>query len=511
MSDEESIPQADDAGGADGDDASLTSKVIKGAGWVFAGKMVGRGLSLLRMVVLANLLDPKDFGLFGIVMLAIAALSRFTSTGFNVALVQRQENTEEYLDTAWTVQVVRAFLLALLLYVAAPWLALFFEEPRVVPLLRVMCIGVAVMGLSNIGMIYLGKELQFHKSFAYESLAGAISLAVGIVLAYTMRSVWALIWSGLAGRVAMVVMSYMFHPYRPRFEFKWERFKPLFHFGKFVLLQTILVFLCTQGDDAFVGKYLTAQALGLYQMAYRLSNMAATQIAHVVGRVTFPAYAKIQDQPERLAAALRRTFRLVSAAVLPVSLGLLAVAPEVIEVVLGGGKWRAMTPSLQVLCIYGLTRALTASFAPIYRARARMDITVWFQLLRLLVMAAAIYPMSRSWGVTGASIAVTLSGPVVLFLSVRALSKLLGCSRWSLVKPAIAPVWSCMLMLGAVFSVKRLLPVNWSGLIGMIAVGALVYGVSLVATSAEMREIAQKQWRRLTGRKNHTRGGPDAT
>lgn len=119
---------------------SLKSRVIKSGGWVFGGKVAGQGLSLLRMIILARLLAPRDFGLFGIVMLALATMRTFTNTGFDQALIQRQDETEGHLDTAWTIQILRGFVLAGAVFLAAPLLASFFNEPLATPMLRVVCL-----------------------------------------------------------------------------------------------------------------------------------------------------------------------------------------------------------------------------------------------------------------------------------------------------------------------------------------------------------------------------------
>ena len=147
---------------------SLTSRVVKGGAWVFAGKMAGRGLQLVKMVVLARLLVPEDFGLFGIVMLALAAMETFTQTGFHTALIQKKDDIEQYLDTAWTVQVVRGLVLAAALFLSAPLFAWFFDEPRVVPLLQALSAIEVLRGLSNIGTVYFEKELEFRKQVTYQ-------------------------------------------------------------------------------------------------------------------------------------------------------------------------------------------------------------------------------------------------------------------------------------------------------------------------------------------------------
>jgi O-antigen/teichoic acid export membrane protein len=118
--------------------------------------------------------------------------------------------------------------------------------------------------------------------------------SVSITLAFTLRNVWALVWGGLAASFVRLFMSYLIHPYRPRLSLARKELQELFGFGKWLLGSGVLVFLVTQGDDLFVGKVLGPAALGLYQMAYLISNLPATEISRTMAQVAFPAYSKLQ-------------------------------------------------------------------------------------------------------------------------------------------------------------------------------------------------------------------------
>ena len=136
-------------------DASITSRVVKGSVWIFGGQIANRGLQLIKSIVLARLLTPADFGLFGIVLLVLNALEAFTQTGFEKALIQRRDDARHHLDAAWTMQLIRNLALTLLLYTSAPFIGRFFNEPRAIQLLRVLSLTKAITGFKNIGIIYL--------------------------------------------------------------------------------------------------------------------------------------------------------------------------------------------------------------------------------------------------------------------------------------------------------------------------------------------------------------------
>ncbi len=228
---------------------------------------------------------------------------------------------------------------------------------------------------------------------------------VGIVLAYHLRSVWALVWSGLAGTFASCVLSYAIHPYRPRLRFSAARARELHGFGRWVFVSGVLTLVIVQGDDAFLGKVLGAAALGLYQVAYRLSNAAATEIAHTVAAVAFPAYSAIQDDTARLRSALFRTLALTLLLVVPVAAVMAGLAPALVGVVFGP-KWAGMAVPIQVLCAFSILRGYGASVSSALYATGNPREQAKTALLNALVLVACIYPLTAAWGIPGTCVAV---------------------------------------------------------------------------------------------------------
>jgi len=462
---------------AKGAEPSLTARVVRGAAWVFAGKMVGRGLDLVRLVVLARLLSPADFGLFGIVMLAIAALQTFTRTGFDTALIQRKAGTEAYLDTVWTVQVVRALALAAILFSAAPLVGWFFGDPRAVPLLRVMCVSVVLGGLANIGVIYFRKDLEFHKQFVYSFVPAVISVAVGVVLAYRLRSVWALLWAGMAGAATRCLLSYAIHPFRPGVRFDRAQAAELFRFGRWVLLSSALLFLITHGDDVFVGKVLGVAALGLYQMAYRASNMAATEITHTISSVTFPSYSRIQDDVGRFRGAYLSVLASTMFLAMPVAVGTAAIAPTLIRVVLGA-KWSAAIIPTQVLCVFGLARAYGATTGPVFYGSGTPKHLTYAALIQLGLMVPLIWPATSAFGLAGTCVAVTAPMLVAQCYASLKVSRVLSLSMSELLLHMALPVIPSLAMLAAVLGAASCMGESLPALCALVLLGMLAYAAT---------------------------------
>ena len=387
---------------------SLSQRVIKSGFWVFSLKITERAFSLIRLIILARILAPHDFGLMGIAMLTMATLETFSQTGFQAALIQKKENTELYLDAAWTIMIIRGFILFTILYFIAPYAAIFFKSPQAKPIIRIIGFSILFQAFTNIGVIYFRKELEFNKQFIYQLSGTLADFIVAISAALILRSVWALVFGLLAGNAVRCFVSYLVHPYRPHLSLDLGKAKELFGFGKWVLGSSILVFLITQGDDIFVGKLLGATALGFYQMAYRISNMPATEITHVISQVTFPAYSKLQDNIPKLREAYLKVLQLTAFLSFPIAGLIFVLAPDFTKIFLGE-KWMPMVPAMQVLVFAGLVRSIAATTGPIFHAVGKPKIDTKWQIVRLFALAALIYPFTIKWGILGASIVVFLS------------------------------------------------------------------------------------------------------
>ncbi|MFH1634925.1 MAG: lipopolysaccharide biosynthesis protein, partial [Chloroflexota bacterium] len=331
-------------------DSSLSRKVSKGALWVTAASISARALNLVSAIILARLLAPEDFGLMAIAMAIIAFSQGTTQTGFESALIQKQEKPEDFLDTAWTFELARYLILFLIIFLAAPLFASFFKEPRAVAILRVISLSLVFQGLRNIGVVYFRKNLDFHKQFVLEIVPVMANICVVIPLAFSLRNVWALVWASLTTSFATCCISYVMHQYRPRLDFNIKRAKNLFNFGKWILGASIIVMIRDQGMTMFVGKFLGIPILGFFNRAGVFSTMIFQQISEIVWKVGYPAYSQLQQHPERFKQAYLKTLRLLTFIGIPMAGGLFVLSYDFVHLFLTD-KWLPVVPLMQLLCL----------------------------------------------------------------------------------------------------------------------------------------------------------------
>ena len=392
---------------------TLSQRAAQSGVWVFALQGATRVARFIRTIILARLLSPEDFGLMGLALLAVSTLSTFTQTGFSSALIQRRERVEGYLDTAWTFSILRALLLSVALLLAAPFLGGFFDEPAAAPIIRVVAISVLLRGLENIGMLHFQRDLEFAKTFVFEMSSILAELTVVLVSAFLLRSVWALVLGLLAERVARVVASYLIHPYRPTLRLDLGKASQLFGYGKWLSLSHILIFVGSRGDDLVVGKVIGTAGLGLYQLAYKISQPAVTDTTYVIERAAFPTYAKLQGEQTRLRNAYFRIASVSLALSVPAALGILVLGGDFVRLFLGD-DWLAMIPAVRILALAALLKSIASTGSPLFKGSGRPQFEFHMQLARAATVGAFIIPFSLRWGIAGGALTVVLSGVSML-------------------------------------------------------------------------------------------------
>jgi lipopolysaccharide exporter len=438
---------------------SLSQRVARGGVWVFALRGVEKFLGLVRLIILARLLAPNDFGLFGIALLVIATLETFSQTGFQTALVQQKGDIARYLDTAWTACAIRGTILFIVLFFSAPYVALFFNTPKASLIIQVIGFSIVLNGFTNIGVIYFQKELEFGRQFIYQLSVTLADFIVVVSAALAFKNVWAFVFGLLAGNITGLVVSYVIHPYRPRLRLDIRRAKELFGFGRWIFVSSILAFLITQGDDAFVGKILSATMLGFYQMAYKIANIPATEITHIISQVTFPAYTKIQDNLPRLREAYLRVLQLTAYLSFPIAGLIVILAPDFTKIFLGE-KWMPIVPATQVLVLWGLIRSIGTATGQIFVSIGKPGIVTKLQFIALILLGISIYPFSIKWGILGTSLAVVLatlvSNLVAFYIGIRTLQ----CGTLNFSKMILVPLFNTTFSVSILLIVKAAYGVN---------------------------------------------------
>ena len=477
---------------------SGTQRVIHAGFWAVAFNSVDQVLIFARFIALAVLLSPRDFGVFGIGLVTLAALDALTRPGIRNALIQKSGDIEPYVDVAWTLQMTRGVVVATFLWIFAPWVAAFVDTPDAEQLMRVLGVIFLIQEVSNPRVLYFHRDLEFHKDFHFRVSGALADLIVALVAAFWLRNYWALVLGFAARNCAMFVVSYQLLHYRPRIAMQWHKLKELLNYGVWVWLTGLLNFIVQQGASVVVGKSLGASALGWLQMAQRIPSLALQQgVINPMASVAFPAYAKIRGDHARLRHAFLRVTALWAAVTLPMASGIAAVGGDFTRIFLGE-KWLPMVPALILLSIALLVRSLVATAMPLFMGQGRPRLAFYLVATEALTLSILIYPFVTRWGITGAGAATLIAALVALLVWYAELKNRLQLGAKDIAMAIGPPLLSVCTMLIAVllfrnFSLPdpplaKLLDVAW--FFTEVTVGAVVYVLSMQACQWSIKDYA---------------------
>lgn len=436
---------------------SLGEKTTKGGFWLIGTQATTRAFDFVRTIVLARILLPTDFGVFGIVLLVTSIVETFTETGFAHAIIQKKDdNSDEFLNTAWTATVIKALAVSLVLFVLSYFAVLFFGEPTAGPMIRVLSVYVIINGLANIKTVFLQKQMRFHKLFKYKVIGTIVQTIASIVLAIILRNAWAMVIGLILGAIANAIASYVIIPHTPRLTIVKEKIKYLWNYGKWLTGSSILSFLITDADDIFVGKLLGTETLGLYQVSYRISNLPSAELSRIVSGVAFPAYASIQDKIDKLQKAFGKVYEAISFSSIFIGAAIAVLAGSFTLLFLGE-NWVSIVPVIQLLVVSGVTRSFASATGSIFLATGRTKDMAAMQVIQIVIMYALIVPLTLNYGIVGTSLAVAFSAFALFFIRTMYCVKILGLKSRFVFSPLATSFGTVVAPVAGVLIIKSLL------------------------------------------------------
>ena len=385
----------------------LTRRVVTGVGWNASSSLISQLIGFIRSIVIARLLVPEEFGLFSMAMTIMLGLTALTTLGLDQTILARKFDSDSelraQLDTVWSAELMRTLLLTLLLLACAYPVSSFYGQPKLLGLVSILSLATLFDGMRNIGLALLRKQISFARIFWYELTTNITAAVLTIALAVRFRSVWALVLGQIIAAALGMLLSYAFHPYRPRFAFDRVAFKRVLNFGKFGLVIAIGSYITTTADNVVVGRLLGARALGNYALAYNLASFPIGVLVFALSKVTLPAFAELAATvPARVDNAFTRVFTLSALLLISLQVPLFILSADVVQV-LYGPKWSVAAPVLRVLSLIiplrGLVLIINSFLVGLNRPRPVATGKVFEAALFLCLL----FPMTRALGLTGAA------------------------------------------------------------------------------------------------------------
>lgn len=463
--------------------SAVGRSMAKGAAWMVLFRVFERSIGVLSTLILARLLIPADFGLIAMAMSFVAILELLWTFTFDNALIQNATAGRSHYDTAWTLNVCLGLIIAAGLAAVSYPAAWFYEDPRIVPIVLCLAVSALLQGFENIGVVAFRKEMRFGMEFGYQATRKIAGFLVTIPLAFALRNYWALVAGMLTGRVAAVVISYIAHPFRPRFTL--ANSSDLLGFSKWLFVNNVLFAIQMRSQDFVIGKTSGATGLGLYNVSYEISTLPSTELVAPINRAVFPGFAKVANDPPAITRGYLRVLGMIGLVTLPAGLGIAAVADLLIPTVLGA-NWLQAVPIVKILAVYGALAAMGSVFSPTFMALGRPRMLLVFTALNVALFVPTVIYGAVTRGVIGAAwgclLVVTVMLPVSHFIACRALNlpvRIVIAEVW---RPALAAA----VMYGSVTQLVQSMAPEVDSLIllpqllASVLVGVLVYALTLL-------------------------------
>jgi len=457
---------------------TLVQKVAKGIMWTGSSAATVTLLNFGILAVLARLLSPSDFGLMGMVMVVTGFATMIADLGLGSAVIQRQNVTHEQISTFFFLNIIFGIVLGGIVYFTSGLIEKIFKTTDLVSLLKVISFSFLIISLGQTFRTLLVKWMNF-KKLAMVEVSGIFIYGISsITLAVKGFGVWSLVIGFLVRQIGETVLLWIFTAFKPQLFFNLKKVKNLFNFGIYVFGERIFNYFNRNLDYIIIGFFLGAEALGFYTLAYQLMLFPLFKISHVILKVIFPAFSRIQNENKKMRDGYLKIVKYISLATFPMMVGIFVVAPEFINVIYGA-KWQPTVLVLQILCLVGIFQSIGTTVGTIQYAKGRPDIGFKWNLFTLCFIATAFF-VGVKWGIVGVAVAYTLVS-IILSPIIQSITNRLIELKWKdFLKQFINPTMGSMLIIVVVFSLKifllnRFVLSQFAILISSVLLGVGVY------------------------------------
>ena len=423
---------------------SLTDKTISGLNWSFLGTYGNAIINTIVGIVLARLLTPQDFGLIGMVYIFTGLADLFATLGMGESVIRIKNLNDNYIRVATTLTITASVLIYLVFYFSSPFIAAFYNEPKIIPIIKVLSFLFLIKAVATISYSRLQRNLDF-KTIMVLSITNSVTYGItSSVLAIRGFGVWSLVYGNLAASIISAFLTLRKSPPSLKPLLKKNEFKELAGFGSGVTLSNILLYGSSNVDYLIIGKFINPSALGLYTRAFNLMTESISKISGGIYSVLFPAFAAAQNEKQKLRIAYLRTIKTLSYFVFPV-LAVMMINADYIIKGLYGVKWAGAVPVFRILAFGGILRATLPYSGAIAHATGRVYAEVFQQLVYFLILGGfALYTIK--FGIEGIAFAV-VAALVWMFFAQSYLAIKIIDSSWKEFLYSLIPAFANLIVM----------------------------------------------------------------
>jgi O-antigen/teichoic acid export membrane protein len=378
---------------------SLSNKTATGILWNFIEQMSARGIGIIITLMLARLLVPADYGLVAMMAVFLAVAGSVMDSGFKQALIRMQDASQQDFNTAFYANLVLGCFAYLLLFISAPYIAAFYDEARLIVLIRVAGIAIILNSFQVVQSAILNRALNFKAQLQSTVPATFISGIAAVVLAYIDWGVWALVGQMLLSALLTSAFLWRMKLWRPTFTFSQQSLNRMFGFGSKLFISGLLDIVFTNLFVIVIAKMFSAAVAGHYFFAESIKKLILNQLVTTISTVTYPAMATMQHDNIALKNGYRKVVQITTFLLFP-AMGLMAALAEPLFQLLLTDQWLPAVPYLQLMCIAGVMFPLHVINLDILKVKGRSDLFLYLEILKKVIIVLILL-ISVQHGVIG--------------------------------------------------------------------------------------------------------------
>lgn len=455
---------------------TLKQRARKGVFWVGVVTIGTKVITVLTTLTLTHFLAPEDFGLVGIAGIIVSALAIFTDLGLGAAIIHSKADRHRMASTAFFIMPIIGLILYALAYLTAPALANILGNPLAVGIIRLIALNIFISSLVVVPSVLLEKDMAYRRKVIPDLVPILIYVPCVLILAIVFHlGAYAIAIGLIFQSLANLILNWILVRWRPSLIFDRRIAGDLIRYGRNVLGGSVIAYLTTNLDNVLVSRLLGPASLGYYTLAYSITNLPATHIADVLGRVLFPSFVELNNDPGRLQKNYARALTVLIVVTFPVLLGLAAIASPFVDLVMGD-RWMPLIPVMQALTLFVLFRILSVPTGSLFLATGRSKYILITGITGLVlqgVMLGAAFLLHASLN----GVALAIGGAAVIngIIIGTYVRRIIPYKPIDLVRPAYRLIAPAALMGLSVYALTLILPTNFVSLAAELIAGAILY------------------------------------
>lgn len=424
---------------------SLKKQALSGVKWTFIQQFGVQGIGFIVSIVLARLLEPEEFGLIAMITIFIGIGNALLNAGLGSSLIRSKELNEEDYSTVFYFNLVVSVIVYLITYFAAPYIAQFYKQDILIGLIRWLTLTFIINAFAIIQTTRLTKIMDFKTQTIVAIPSLIIGGIVGVIMAYQNYGVWSLIGFNLVKSLANTIQLWLHTKWKPLWVFNKEKFKHHFNFGYKLTLSSILDTIFTNAYTIIIGKFFPAAQVGFYQRANSLQMYPVGTISAIMGKVTYPLFAQIQDDNDRLKSVYKKILQMNIYILAPLLI-VAGVLAEPLFRFLFTEKWLPAAPYFQIILITGILYPIHAFNLNILNIKGRSDLFLKLEILKK-AMIIVVIAIGINYGIIGLLYGRIVTSVVAFFINTHYSGKFISYSAWEQIKDVI-PIFALSIFTG---------------------------------------------------------------